>query len=89
MYTLINYYEVQVIKLLEDILNQYDNICKCQKCKLDIMALALNSLPTKYIVSEQGEIYTKALAEVNKQQKINVITAITNAIEKVSSNPKH
>lgn len=89
MYSLKNFSEIEVSKLLEAVLNQYDNICRCEKCKLDIKALALNSLATKYIVSEQGEIYTQALTEVNKQQTINVTTAITKAIEIVSANPKH
>ena len=89
MYNLKNFSEVEVNKLLGHILNGYDNICKCEKCKLDIKAIALNSLSTKYIVSEQGEIYTSALTEVDKQEKINVTTAITKAIEIVSANPKH
>ena len=89
MYSLKNYSETEVCKTLDKILNGYDNICKCAKCKLDIEAIALNSLGTKYIVSEQGEIYTKALAEIDKQEKINVTTAITKAIEIVAANPKH
>jgi competence protein ComFB len=89
MYKLQNYSETVVCRLLDSILNGYDNICKCEKCKLDITAIALNSLDTKYIVSEQGEIYTKAIAEVDRQEKINVTTAITKAIEIVAANPKH
>lgn len=89
MYNLKNFSETEVSLLLEEILKRYDNICKCEKCKLDIKALALNALSTKYIVSEQGEIYTKALNEVNKQEQINVVMAITKAIDIVSSNPKH
>lgn len=89
MYNLKNFSETEVSILLEEILKRYDDICKCDKCKLDIKALALNSLSTKYIVSEQGEIYTKALNEVNKQEQINVVMAITKAIDVVSANPKH
>ena len=89
MYNLKNFSETEVSILLEEILLKYDSICKCEKCKLDIKALALNSLSTKYIVSEQGEMYTKALNEINKQEQINVVMAITKAIEKVSTNPKH
>jgi competence protein ComFB len=89
MYNLKNFSEVEVNKLLDEILNRYDNICKCQKCRLDIKAVALNSLSSKYIVSEQGEIYTTALTEINKQETINVTTAIIKAIEIVSKNPKH
>jgi len=51
--------------------------------------VALNSLSSKYIVSEQGEIYTTALTEINKQETINVTTAIIKAIDIVSKNPKH
>jgi len=89
MYNLKNHFEIEVNNLLDTILNRYDNICKCEKCKLDITALALNSLSARYTVSEQGEIYASALAEVNKQQVIDVTTAITKAIEIVSANPKH
>ena len=89
MYNLKNFSETEVNILLEEILQKYDNICKCEKCKLDIKALALNALSTKYIVSEQGEMYTKALNEVNKQEQINVVMAITKAIDIVSANPKH
>jgi len=56
---------------------------------MDIKALALNSLSTKYTVSDLGERYMTVLAEVNKQQTIDVTTAITKAIELVSVNPKH
>ncbi|MBU3142638.1 MULTISPECIES: late competence development ComFB family protein [Clostridium] len=89
MYNLKNFSEIEVSKLLDEILQRYDTICKCEKCKLDIKALALNALSTKYIVSEQGEIYTKALNEVDKQEQINVVMAITKAIDIVSANPKH
>ena len=89
MYTLENFFEVEVNLLLDGILNGYDNICKCERCKSDIQALALNSLPAKYIVSEKGEMYTKVLAEIDAQQKINVITSIIKAIEIVSANPRH
>ena len=89
MYKLKNFSEIEVNNLLGQILNRYDNICKCEKCKLDIKALALNSLSAKYTVSEQGETFTSALAEINKQQAIDVTTAITRAIAIVSANPKH
>ncbi len=89
MYHLKNFSETEVNKLLDMILDLYDNVCKCEKCKMDIKALALNSLSTKYTVSDLGERYMTVLAEVNKQQTIDVTTAITKAIELVSVNPKH
>ncbi|MBU3111497.1 late competence development ComFB family protein [Clostridium lacusfryxellense] len=89
MYTLKNFSETEVSNRLNMMLNDYDNICKCEKCKLDIKALALNSLSAKYTVSEQGELYTILLSEINKQEAVDVTSALVRAIEIVSANPKH
>jgi competence protein ComFB len=50
--------------------------------------MALNDLPTKYVVSEKGELYTK-LNELEQQFEIDVETAIIKAAVIVSRNPKH
>ena len=89
MYSLKNFSETEVSNRLNTILKGYDNICKCEKCKLDIEALALNSLSTKYTVSEQGELYTSVLSEISKQETVDVTTAIIRAIDIVSANPRH
>jgi len=65
-----------------------EEMCKCEKCKLDIMALALNRLPPKYVVTEKGRIYTK-LAELELQFKADVIRELTKAVEVVKNNPQH
>ncbi|EDS78641.1 late competence development ComFB family protein [Clostridium massiliodielmoense] len=84
-----NYSEEAVDKLLIKVLAKYENICKCEQCKRDIKAYALNYIAPKYITSEKGEIYARALNEINKQETINIINAIMRAIEVVSKNPKH
>jgi len=89
MYKLRNYSEEAVDNLLDTVLSKYDNTCKCEKCKLDIKAYVLNSITPRYVVSDKGEIYTRALNEINKQEVINITEAIMKAIEIVSNNPKH
>lgn len=89
MYHLRNYSEEAVDNLLDNVLSKYNNICKCEKCKLDIKAYALNLLKPKYIVSEQGEIYTRAINEIDKQEVINITEYIMKGIDIVSKNPKH
>lgn len=64
------------------------NICKCEKCQMDIMALALNNLPTKYVVTEKGEVYAKTDL-LSRQFRTDIIIQVLNAIEKVSKNPNH
>lgn len=88
MFKIYNYMEFIVSDELEKLLISIEDICKCQKCKLDINAFALNRLPPKYIVSEKGRIYTK-LDEQNVQFRVDVIREITKAILYVSKNPKH
>lgn len=87
MYRLKNYMEELVINKTEEILRLM-SICKCEKCKLDITALALNSLPAKYVVTDQGELYTK-VKELEQQFEVDVETAIIKAAIFVGKNPKH
>jgi competence protein ComFB len=87
MYKLKNYMEELVIKKTEE-LQKRMNMCQCEKCRLDIIAIALNELPTKYVVSEKGELYTK-LNELEQQFEIDVETEIIKAAVLVSKNPKH
>lgn len=83
-----NYMEIFIDDELSEILNQYENICKCPLCIEDIKAVALNQLKPLYVVTEKGSLYTK-LNELEVQFKIDVIKEITNAIEIVSENPRH
>ncbi|HNR03479.1 MAG TPA: late competence development ComFB family protein [Bacillota bacterium] len=87
MYKLKNYMEDLVIKRTDEILKSID-VCKCDKCKLDIIALALNSLPSKYVVSAKGELYAK-VSELEQQFDIDVGTAIIKAAFLVNENPRH
>jgi len=83
-----NYMEVSVFDAMDDLLKINPNVCNCEKCRLDIAAKALNSLPTKYIVNHQGEVFTKAYLYQN-QASTDVISAVTKAIMIISQNPHH
>jgi competence protein ComFB len=85
---LINLMEKEVIHTVDKVLNQMDGLCKCEKCKMDIAAIALNNLKPNYVVSQKGEVYSK-INNMNYQFNTDVVAAITNAIEMVKNNPKH
>ncbi|RJP33140.1 MAG: competence protein ComFB [Actinobacteria bacterium] len=80
--------EEVVNRTLEEILSPRDDVCKCERCKLDIMALALNHLPPKYVVTDMGYIYTK-VNELESQFKADVTVAVTNALKIIRKNPRH
>lgn len=77
--------------LVED---KYDDVkdslacCPCEECRNDIIALTLNQLPTKYVVSIQGVLYSK-LSMLGAQYSTDVIAALTRASEIVGTHPRH
>ncbi|MBU5270474.1 MAG: late competence development ComFB family protein [Clostridium cochlearium] len=83
-----NYMEVIVDDLFPTIVDEYMDICKCDKCIDDIKAIALNNLEPIYVVSEKGNMYAKS-NELNVQFRTDVIKELTEAIEIVSQNPRH
>ncbi|MCX8131651.1 MAG: late competence development ComFB family protein [Clostridia bacterium] len=82
-----NYMEEIVFNLMREVLTDI-NMCTCEKCILDIAAIALNDLPPKYIVSEKGELYSK-IDSLRQQFEVDVISAITKAAVMVKRKPRH
>ena len=70
-----NYMEEIVYNYMEEVLKDFD-MCKCDMCKLDVAAKALNDLPPQYFVSNKGEVYSK-IKNLKLQFEVDVITAIT------------
>lgn len=62
--------------------------CTCEKCRNDILALALNELPPHYVVKEEGNLFIKAKFLEN-QNRTNILCAITKAAEIVKNNIRH
>lgn len=83
-----NHMEEVVDFLLPTVLDNYDNICKCEKCIDDIKAVALNNLKPLYVATEKGNIYAK-VKELNTQFRADTIKEITEAIEIVRKSPRH
>ncbi len=75
---------LQVIdKLAED-----QEFCNCHCCRMDIAALALNSLPPRYVITSKGETYSHTdLLEL--QKSLDVVSAVFRAIKIVQKNPRH
>lgn len=83
-----NLMEDEVLDMIDRIITDRDDICKCDKCRLDIAAIALNRLQPKYVVTDKGRLYAKA-ESLNYQNEANIIIEITRAIKIVGENPHH
>ena len=82
-----NYMEEVVNFQIDDVLKIMD-VCRCDKCRLDMTAIALNDLPPKYVVTEKGELYSKVNNLIN-QFDVDVCSAIAKAAIIVGKNPRH
>ena len=82
-----NYMEICVQEMLPSILKGI-NSCTCEKCMLDVMAISLNSLKPKYVVTRRGELYSK-LAMLRHQFDVDIIAAVTKAAVIVARDPRH
>jgi len=83
---LMNDKERFVVAELEAQLKVRTEVCRCQECVLDMVALALNHTKPVYRVTLLGAIY--ATAE-DDGLHTEVAEAVVGAIDKIYANPSH
>ena len=87
MLSLRNHMEEVVFNQMKSVLNGVD-VCKCEKCSMDIAAIVLNELPAKYVVTDKGVLFSKIDA-LQSQFEIGVTAAIVRAAQIVQKKPMH
>ena len=70
-----------------DIMTRID-MCTCEQCICDVLALALNTLPPKYVTSHAGKQYIQ-LEAYKKQLETDVAFALMKASMTVKEAPNH
>lgn len=71
---------VEVIAIME--------ACSCPRCVYDVLALALNSLPTRYVTTDVGKQFIQ-LNSYKKQFETDVVAALIKACQIVKESPRH
>ena len=84
---LINVSEVLVKEKLSRVMEKM-NVCSCEACTNDVLALTLNTLPTKYVTTDGGKQYSQ-LELYKKQYETDVLAALTRACVRVKASPRH
>ena len=82
---LVNLTENMVLEKFEAVLAEF-RCCKCDRCKKDIFALALNKLPPRYVVIPQE---SPGLPNMDSQFSAQVLTALIQSVLQVRRNPRH
>ena len=85
---LVNKMEAATRQEVKCMFEKNQDMCSCPQCELDIMALALNSLPPKYVVTTMGNAVTNVNL-VSFQWKADVTMAVCQAAEMVRKHPRH
>ncbi len=77
-----NFYEIEVVKQMNEVIDEFPNFDKCQLCIEDVYALSLKNIPPKYV--QQGGMVL--IREVSNSE---IRRLIRNAIKIVTENPNH
>lgn len=81
---LVNLAEQLVADRLEAVFEKF-NCCRCDKCRRDVAALALNTIPPQYVVAEPEQLPALLAAAPTK----DIPGALVKAILQIKGNPQH
>lgn len=84
-----NAMEDLVISYLDEILENKKNICRCNYCKTDMAAYALNRVKPMYVVSSRGVIHTENNKRNAIQEEIDIYSIVAESIDVVSNLKRH
>ncbi len=82
---LYNITEKLVLEKLDVVLDSM-TCCKCDRCKMDIVAMALNNLEPQYVVKTKGMIEDK---DIEAKISQGVTSAVLKAALAVRKKPRH
>jgi competence protein ComFB len=85
---LTNYMEHVVIDYVDEVIATDKEFCGCPRCRLDVIAIALNDVKPKYVVTTKGYAYAH-MGELQAQFKADTIVAVSRAIKIVKAHPRH
>ena len=67
---------------------EYQTFCHCEQCEMDIIAIALNKLPPKYVANDKSR--DAVFKQLNTPENIEEINKqIIRAIHIVGRTPRH
>ncbi len=85
---LVNVTEFVVNGLINDFMTR-ENMCQCDQCKLDVIALTLNTLPPKYVVTGPGKAMEAFRLQGQLQNRMEIYQAMLQAGQLVKERPRH
>lgn len=79
-------------EVVQAVLQQYEKelhlTCDCDRCKDDIMAIALNEIKPRYIVNSELSPFIRAAHVADRQGATNILSTVVKAAHLVSASPR-
>ena len=86
-YVLHNAMEDSIMEKAKSIVSRMD-MCRCQKCFLDVCALVLNQAPPKYVTTRKGALMSR-LPAMTQKTEMELTILITKSAKMVQGKPMH
>ena len=83
-----NYMEDAVNHMLNRLAPQYPHICMCERCRTDMMMIALNNLPPRYVSTHQADVLRR-VESMEMSYDVEVLTETVRAMQIVHGQPHH
>jgi competence protein ComFB len=83
-----NSLESVVADIVEALASGRKDVCRCERCKLDMQAYALNHLPPRYIVSERGLTHAEMNILKDAQFNADIVQTVSEAVTAIASRPR-
>ena len=83
-----HYMEDAGARMLNRLAPQYPDICMCERCRTDMMMIALNNLPPRYVSTHKGNVLQRAEG-MEIQYEVEVLTETVRAMQIVDGQPHH
>lgn len=81
-----NLMEETVLEKIDSIWKEENRFCKCDKCKYDIAAFALNRLPARYVSTLAGAMLHKFESQTT-QTDAEITAVVYRAIQVIGEEP--
>lgn len=86
-YILVNAYDDMVRTNVRQLMEKTD-MCRCEKCFLDICALVFNKEYTHFVTTKKGALLAK-VPEMSHGKGVEMTVVILEAIRMVKDSPQH
>lgn len=87
-YQIVNAYDELVRQAVREAIAGDDEMCKCEKCFLDVCTLVFNEGFSHFVTTPQGTLYAK-VDDMSTRNHVDLFVVVLQALQKVKERPMH